>query len=80
MVADRDPHAWLLAEYQAAMERERAEWKILGDMRAGAVERVTAYARWRAAAERTKTLSLRISDVRRAAQPSPPPTPHPQAR
>lgn len=78
-VEDPDPYARLLAEYQAAMERERAEWKILGDAGVPAADRLAAYARWRAAAERTKDLSLRLRDARSAAQATPPPTPHPPA-
>jgi hypothetical protein len=74
MAADRNSPAWLLAEYEAAMVLERAAWKTLGNTHA-AVDRLTAYARWREAAERTKTLSIRLRDVRGAATPSPPPTP-----
>jgi hypothetical protein len=79
MAVDPDPHEWLLAEYQAAMELERAEWKILGNPHATAGDRLTAYARWRAAAERTKVLSIKLRDVHPAAPPSPEPTPHPRS-
>jgi hypothetical protein len=78
MAVDSDPHAWLVAEYQAAMERERAEWKVLGNTHATAVDRVTAYSRWRAAAESAKILSIRLREARRAASPSPAPTPDPK--
>jgi hypothetical protein len=75
MAVDPDPHACLVAEYQAAMERERAEWKILGNTQAGAADRLTAYARWRAAAERAKILSIRLREVRAALPPAPSPNP-----
>ena len=77
MVADPDPYDSLLAEYNAAMACERAEWKVLGDTEVGAAERLVAYARWRVAAERTKTLYLRMRDVR-AARPRPSSWPHPK--
>ena len=65
MTVDRDHEKWLAAEYQDAVARERAEWRILGDPRVGPAERLTAYARWRAAAERTKTLSIRMREAPR---------------
>jgi hypothetical protein len=57
----RGPQKSLVAEYNAAIERERAEWKVASDASLGAVERVKAYARWLSAAERTKALSHQIN-------------------
>ncbi|MCM2252459.1 MAG: hypothetical protein NDJ19_08890 [Ramlibacter sp.] len=54
---DRDSPSSLLAEYSAALERQRAEWTLATDAAVGAVERVKAYARWLAASERVKSLS-----------------------
>lgn len=57
-----DPCESLLAEYTAATAQERAEWTVANDSKLGAVERVKAYARWLAAAERVKALSMRMGD------------------
>jgi hypothetical protein len=62
MVLDDDPYPSLLAAYQAAVARERAEWKLASDASAGPVERVKAYGRWLAAADRVKALSARLED------------------
>lgn len=80
MAVDRDPNAWLAAEYQSATQRERAEWKLLGDPRVAPAERLAAYARWRAAAERTTALSLRMREAQALPQahPAPSSTPNPQ--
>ncbi len=61
MNARRGPQKSLMAEYTAAIEHERAEWKLASDASLGAVERVKAYARWLAATERTKALSRQLS-------------------
>lgn len=58
---DRDSSS-LLAEYSAALERQRAEWSLATDAGAGAVERVKAYARWLAASERVKALSCALGN------------------
>jgi hypothetical protein len=65
MATQSDPYESLLAEYTAAMAKERAEWKALRDSNSelAAVERVKSYARWRAAAEDIKALSIRMRDV-----------------
>lgn len=63
MAAHTDPYALLQAEYRTATAQERAEWKALSDTNLGPVERVTAYARWTAAAERIKDLSIKMRDV-----------------
>lgn len=57
-----DPYASLLAEYIAAMAQERAEWTLVKDTSLGTIERVKAYARWLAAVERVKALSVRMED------------------
>ncbi|HEX9718917.1 MAG TPA: hypothetical protein VGA59_04230 [Ramlibacter sp.] len=62
MSTDRDSYKSLQAEYTAAVAQERAEWKVASDASLGAVERVLAYARWLAAAERVKALSIRLGD------------------
>ena len=54
-----DPPLGLRAEYAAAVERERAEWKTTNDISLDSVGRVQAYARWLAAAERVRALSIR---------------------
>jgi hypothetical protein len=60
MSTDRDSSPSLPAEYAAAVARERAEWEVACDADRGAVERVIAYARWLAAAERVKALAGRM--------------------
>jgi hypothetical protein len=60
MTIDRDPYPSLPAEYAAAVAKERAEWNIASDAARGAVERVIAYARWLAAAERVEALAARL--------------------
>jgi hypothetical protein len=60
MSPDRDSYPSLPAEYAAALAKERAEWKIASDAGKSAVDRVIAYARWLAAAERVKALAARM--------------------
>jgi hypothetical protein len=74
MTADQDLYAALQAEYQSAVQCERAEWKLLGNDQAEAGQRIAAYARWRAAAERTKTLSITMREMRCSLSPTPVPT------
>ena len=56
----------LRAEYAAAVEVERAEWKTANDISLDSVGRVQAYARWLAAAERVKALSIRTGGDRKS--------------
>ena len=48
---------------EAALAEERLLWKQLDDPQMDVTERVKATARWSAAAERAKALSLRIQDT-----------------
>lgn len=50
----------LAVEYEAALAEERLLWKQLDDPLMDVTERVKASARWSAAAERARALSLRI--------------------
>jgi len=50
----------LQAEHEAAVLQQRAEWKLANDDSLGPVERVVAYARWLAATERIKVLSVKL--------------------
>jgi hypothetical protein len=63
MAVQPDRYALLQAEYRTATAQERAEWKVLSDPNLGPVERVKAYARWTAAAEQIKDLSIKMRDV-----------------
>ena len=62
MATHSDGYDSLLAEYTAATAQERAEWKVLSDSDLPTVERIASYARWRAAAERIRVLSVRMRD------------------
>lgn len=56
-------------EYEAALAEERLMWKQLDEPSLTDVtERVKAYARWSAAAERARAMSLRMQ-VETAAEP-----------
>jgi hypothetical protein len=59
----------LAAEYQAALVEERLLWKQLDDPQMDVTERVKASARWSAAAERARALSLRIQETESSTQP-----------
>ena len=73
MAIERDPYQSLSAEYTAAMAQERSEWKMVNDASLDAVERVKAYARWLAAAQRIKCLSIKLGNGGMAAAPPCPP-------
>jgi hypothetical protein len=47
------------AGYEAALAEERRLWGVIGDPAASAIDRLKAYAGWRAAAERLKELARR---------------------
>jgi hypothetical protein len=55
--------------YEAALAEERLLWKQLDDPQMDVTERVKASARWSAAAERAKALSLRIQDTESSTEP-----------
>lgn len=59
----------LAVAYEAALVEERLLWKQLDDPEMDVAERVKASARWSAAAERAKALSLRIHDTEPSAEP-----------
>jgi len=50
--------ARLLEAYEAALTEERTLWGQIRNAEASPVDRVIAYAQWRAAAERVKTLAI----------------------
>jgi hypothetical protein len=52
--------------YEAALTEERMLWGQIRNVEAGPVGRVMAYAQWRAAAERVKTLAIALHDPARA--------------
>lgn len=52
--------ARLVTDYTAAVSEERVLWKQMHDGGLGAVEVVQVYARWKAAAERTKQLGIEL--------------------
>ena len=54
----------LKGEYTAAVARERAAWARLRDPDAGHGDGSGAYEQWRAAAERTKVLAVRLHEAR----------------
>ena len=60
MCTQPDSFESLQAEYEAAVLQQRAEWKLANDDNLGPVERVVAYARWLAASERIKELSVKL--------------------
>lgn len=60
----------LLAEYEAAIALERAEWKVTRDESAKPHERLLAYARWRTAADRVKVLADHLLQAGQAQQVS----------
>lgn len=68
---ERDPCDPLLAEYADAMAQERTEWKAVQDTNLGSAERVVAYARWLAAADRVKALAEKLRDAGSATPPPP---------
>jgi hypothetical protein len=74
MCTDGHSYQSLAAEYAAAVAQQRAEWSIATDAGVSAVERVKAYARWLAAAERIKALSISVGDDQGKARPADPAT------
>jgi len=66
-----DPYLALLSEYAAAMAQEREEWKLVSDAAVAGAERVMAYARWRQAADRIRTLAIRMREAGAFAPPPP---------
>jgi len=81
----------LLAAYKAALAEERVLWRRLEAPDLQAVERVQAYGRWLAAADRAKELSLQLQRAARGSacdapaapyelpEPTAPPEPMPPA-
>jgi len=62
----------LRAAYQQALAEERLLWRRVAAPALSSDERVQAYGRWRAAADRVKALSLQLQQVRPAAGGQPP--------
>ena len=50
------------AQYSAASLQERALWRQLNDESLPVAERLSAYVRWKAAADLTKTLAIRLRE------------------
>ena len=65
--ADKEP---LIHQYAAAVAEERSTWHLWQDPGLTEAERARAYERWTDAAERMRTLALRLT-----AGPSEPPSP-----
>ena len=68
----------LRAAYQQALAEERLLWRRVAAPALPPDERVQAYGRWRAAADRVKVLSLQLQQVRGAGRGKPaaqPPAP-----
>jgi len=57
---DQDSSEPLLATYRQALAEERLLWRRAAAPGLSPVERVQAYGRWRAAADRVKELSLQL--------------------
>lgn len=57
--------AQLLDAYEAALTEERALWAQISNTESSPADRAVAYAQWRAAAERVKTLATALHDVER---------------
>lgn len=62
----------LRAACQQALAEERLLWRRVAAPALPPDERVQAYGRWRAAADRVKALSLQLQQVRTAAGGQPP--------
>lgn len=62
----------LRAACQQALAEERLLWRRVAAPALPPDERVQAYGRWRAAADRVKALSLQLQQVRAAAGGQPP--------
>jgi len=54
----------LKSEYTAAVARERSAWARLRDPEAAHGDGSGAYEQWRAAAERTKLLAVKLQEAR----------------
>jgi hypothetical protein len=62
--------SYLTEEYEDALTEERLMWKQLDEPPLTDVtERVKAYARWSAAAERARAMSRKMQEERTAAEP-----------
>jgi hypothetical protein len=48
------------ADYEAAVAEERLLWRSVNDLKLSPGDRLTAYARWRAAADRVKVLGAKL--------------------
>ncbi len=59
--------AGLLEAYEAALTEERMLWGQIRSSQASPVDRVMAYAQWRASADRVKALAIALHDPERAA-------------
>jgi hypothetical protein len=60
----------LTVEYEDALVEERLMWKQLDEpLLTDVTERVKAYARWSAAAERARAMSRRMQEEKTAAEP-----------
>jgi hypothetical protein len=57
------------AEYEAALAEERLLWTQLEEPLTDVSERVKAFARWSAAAERARAMSIRMHDQATVAEP-----------
>lgn len=64
----------LQAEYVAAVAEERAWWTKLHDPILGPVERLLAYASWRAAAARNKDVAAQLRELIATPAPTGPPS------
>ncbi|NKE64685.1 hypothetical protein RAMLITH_02525 [Ramlibacter sp. RBP-2] len=62
----------LRAAYQEALSEERVLWRRVAVPALPPDERVQAYGRWRAAADRVKALSLQLQQARDAGSGQPP--------
>lgn len=60
----------LRAAYQQAFDEERLLWRRVAAAALPPDERVQAYGRWRAAADRVKTLSLQLRPAGGGGQPA----------
>jgi adenosine deaminase len=67
MTTDADKEL-LIKQYAAAVAEERSTWHLWQDPGLNEAERARAYARWKDAAERMRTLALHLT-----AGPSEPP-------
>ena len=62
----------LLADYAAAVEAERAAWRLLNEEALSEPEQAAAYAQWQAAAALTRALAAKLKEAA-IDPPAPPP-------